>query len=214
VTIYNGYITRAELLREIMSSEDSAAPNAVDDEVLDNIITDASRAVDNFCARQFYAASETLYLDVPQPYSRSIWFGPDVLAVQAASNGDGASMGSGNYYLWPRGAQSFAAIVLKESASLGWVGTSGGDYEGAITVAASVGYVDRAASAASSPAAGQRVIAATRRATLIVASAFYRKRFGQGVEAAKVTAAGVVLTPMGMPRDAAELLEPYIRHGY
>ena len=66
MTTYNAYATRAELLRELMSADDSAEPNVVDDEVLDDILTDASRAVDEFCGgRQFWASSQTLRLSTP-----------------------------------------------------------------------------------------------------------------------------------------------------
>lgn len=211
MTIYNGYISRAELLRELSSSGEAQTPDVLDDEVLDNIITDASRAVDAYCARQFYASAETLYLDVPNPYERMLYFPRDVLAVQAASNGDGTLIAASNYYLWPRVGQSYSAIVLKESSTVSWAAASSGDTEGVIAIAASAGYVSRAASAASDSGEGLRVIAATRRACLVIAGAMYRKRFGMQVEAAQVTAGGVVLTPQGIPRDAAQLLEGYRR---
>jgi hypothetical protein len=206
MTIYNGYCTRDELLRVIMGPENSQEPNAVDDEVLDDIITDASRAVDTFCARQFYATSETLYANAQT--ERLLWLGRDVLAVQGASNGSGTLIAAGNYYLWPKGANSYAGLMLTESASTGWYAGSSGDTEGVISIAASVGYVDRAASAASSPAYGLRVIAATRRATLIIAADYYRKRFGYHT----VTQAGIAYSAKGLPKDAVELLEPFVRH--
>lgn len=182
MTIINGYCTRAELLREIMSAEDQQAPNVIDDQVIDDAIQDASRAVDDYCGRQFYARTATLYLDVPKPYNRSLWFGDDVLAVQAASNGDGTALSSSDYYLWPRNAQAYAAIVLKESSNKSWSYSTAGDSEAVITIAASVGYVDRAASAASDPGAGLQIIGNTHRATLIKAQMFYRQRMGQDIK--------------------------------
>jgi hypothetical protein len=178
LTITNGYCTRAELLREIMGPENSQDPNAVDDEVLDDIITDASRDVDAYCGRAFYASAETLHLDATS--ERLLWFGGrDVLTVLGASNGSGGVVASGNYYLWPQDSFSYAAVVLKESASTGWYAASTGDTEGVITLSASVGYVDRAAS---TPAAAQRVIRNTHRATLIRAAQLYRQRSQSSVE--------------------------------
>ncbi len=203
MTIINGYATRAELLRELMTVEDSAAPNVVDDDAIDNIITDASRDVDAHCARQFYATAETLYLSVPSPYDRQLWFGRDVLAVQGASNGDGGSIAASNYYLWPRNANSFAAIMLKESATVNWSAASSGDTEGVIAVAASVGYVNRAASAASDPAAGLRILAATHRGTLLRAMQLYRQRHPTSVEERVIKDA-----------DWQAPLEGYVRHVY
>lgn len=180
MTIINGYCTRAELMRELMNADNAQDPNALDDQVMDDIIQDASRAVDHWCDRQFYASAETLYLDVPS--GRDLWFGRDVLAVQAASNGDGSLIASGQYYLWPRNAQSYAKIVLNQSASVGWIGSTGGDTEGAIAIAASLGYVDRAASAASDPEYGLQVISNTHRAALIKSAMLYRARFPSSVE--------------------------------
>jgi len=186
-----------------MNADDSASPNAVDDQVIDDAITDASRAVDNFCARQFYASAETLALSVPDGSDRLVWFGRDVLAVQGASNGDGTLIAAGNYYLWPRGAQSYAAIVLNEAASVGWVGASSGNTEGVISIAASVGYVNRAASAASDPGEGQQVISATHRAALIKAAIMYRQRAQTSVE-----------TRVVKDSDWQKLVEGYVRRIY
>jgi hypothetical protein len=212
--IVNGYITRAQLLREIMSADDSAAPNAVDDEVLDDIITDASRAVDNQTRRQFYAATDTLYLNAPVPYERRIWFDRDVLAVQGASDGNGNLIPATEYYLWPRNALCYAAIVMNANSQYGWFAGSNGNTENAITIAASTGFVNRAASAASDPTDGLTAIAASRRACLIIAADMYRKRFGQGVQSVKVTASGIVLTPQGIPADAVQILDSYVKRLY
>ncbi len=199
MTITNGYVTRAEFLRELMTVEDSAAPNVVDDEAVDDILTDASRDVDAHCARQFHATAETLYLSVPSPYDRQLWFGRDVLAVQGASNGDGGSIAASNYYLWPRNANSYAALVLKESATVSWSAASSGDTEDVIAVAASVGYVDRAGSGA----AAQAIIRNTHRAALLRAMQLYRKRRPSTIEERIIKDA-----------EWQAPLEGYVRHVY
>lgn len=212
MTVINGYCTRAELLRAIASGDSSLQPDVLDDEVIDDLITDASRAVDNHCARQFYAEARTLYLDAPvATLSRALYFPCDVLSVQGASDGTGASIASSQYYLWPRNAQAYAAIVLTESSTASWAPASSGDSEGVITIAASVGYCNRAASSASATGSNLQVIAATRRATMLIAADLYRKRFGLAAEAVQVVAGGVIVSPQGIPKDAAALLEPYRR---
>lgn len=147
--------------------------------MIDDLLTDASRAVDHYCNRQFYAASATLYLDAQA--DRQLWFGRDVLAVLGASDGTGASIGSANYYLWPRNANSYAAIVLKESASATWAAASTGDTEGVITIAASTGFCNRAASTATDPAENVEIVANTHEAALIRAQIVYRQRHNQSV---------------------------------
>lgn len=171
MTITNGYLTRADLLREIFTGEDSMPPDAVDDPVMDDICTDASRDVDTFCGgRQFFASAQTLTLDPPVPYDLRVWFGQDVLAVQSVTNGDGASVASGNYTLWPRNANSYAAIQLNQGASVSW--TSGSTPDGTLSIGASVGFVDRSAS---TPRAAE-IIRNTHRAALIRAQILYRGR--------------------------------------
>ncbi len=198
-TPVNGYCTVQELAREIFGPDDSAVPNAVDDQVLADAITDASRDVDNYCRRQFFATAKTLSLDAPVPYDRQIWFRVDVLAVQGASDGNGASIPGTEFYLWPRGAQSYAAAIVNANSSYGWFGGSVGVVEGAISIAASVGFVDRGAS---DPGSVQ-VVSATHRATLIKAAMLYRQRKPQSKLATYLTDA-----------DWQPLLDGYVRTLY
>lgn len=200
-TPINGYCTVADLRREIFSPDDSQVPNGVDDQVLCDIITDASRTcVDNGTRRQFYATSDTLYLNAPVPYERMLWFGQDVLAVQGASDGNGNVIPSSEYYLWPRNTHTYAAIVMNQNSQYGWFAGSNGNTEGAITIAASIGYCDRSASSASAPQEFLNAIAASRRATLIYAADMYRKRFPNSSSKAASAAS-----------DADKILESYVR---
>lgn len=203
MTITNGYATLAEMKRELAVE----SLEILDDEVLSDIITDASRALDNYCDRRFYSYTGTRYFDVPDPVSRELWLDEDLLGVSAASNGDGTALAAGDYYTWPRNSINKAAVVLKEGGSVAWVSASTGNSEAVIGIAASWGYVDRAASDAQSA----QIVRNTHRACLITAGAFYRLRFGQNSEAAQVTAAGIVLTPQGLPRAAVQLIDGYRR---
>lgn len=190
------YLTVAELLRELMTADDSAAPNAVDDTVLAGCASDGSRAIDQYCNRQFFASAGTITLDAPVPAERRLWFGQDVLAVQSASNGDGSSVPASLWYLWPPNAVSYAAIVMKQSANVFWGAGSAGDTEGAITLAASLGYVDRAASDPKSV----QIVSNTHRAALLKAAMLYRARTGQ--------------KQAGSDSDWQSLVDGYIRHAY
>lgn len=179
MTIYDGYATRADLLQRLMQPDEynsAASANTYDDLVIDDIITDASRAVDHFCDRQFFASAQTFYCDVPP--DNTVWFGRDVLAVQGASAGDGTPIAGSTYYLWPRNANSFAAAVVKPGASGLWPSVASGD---PLIFAASVGFCDRAASAASDSARNRQIIANTHEATLIRAAIVYRQRHNQSV---------------------------------
>lgn len=203
MTITNGYATLDELKRELAIE----SLHVLDDAVLESIIEDASRAVDAHCARQFYAAAGSGAFDVPDYGDPVLWLNDDWLTVSAISNGDGTAIAASLTDLWPKNAVSHLALRLKNSANVAWTGTAAGDVLGAISVTGSIGYVDRTATDAKSA----RVISNTKRACLIIAAALYRKRTGQETTAATVTAAGVVLAPVGIPRDAAQLLEGYRR---
>lgn len=180
---------------------DITSLDVLDDAVLETLIADASRAVDTYCGRRFYAAAAAEQYDVPA--GRTLWLRGDWLAVSSVVNGDGTTLAAGAYDVLPLGERVRYAIRLRPGANVSWTATPDGDTLGAITVSGSTGYVDRAATDVDS----QRIIAVTRRAAIIIAGAYYRKRFGVAVESATVTAAGIVLTPQGIPRDAAELLD-------
>lgn len=203
MTITNGYCTLDELKRELAIE----SLHVLDDAVLEAIIEDASRAVDAFCGRQFFAAAASASYDVPDNGDPTLWLDDDWLTVSTITNGDGASIAASLCDLWPKNGVSYAALRLKDSSNLYWTGTTGGDDLGVIAIAGSTGYVNRAASDAKSA----RVISNTKRAAIVIAAALYRKRTGQETTAATVTGAGLVLTPQGIPRDAAQLLEGYRR---
>lgn len=203
MTITNGYATLDELKRELAIE----SLHVLDDAVLEGIIEDASRAVDNHCARQFFAAAASGSYDLPDFGDPVLWMGDDWLTVTTITNGDGTTIAASLCDLWPVNAVSHVALRIKNSANASWSATSSGDELGVISLAGSTGYVNRAASDAKSA----QIISNTKRACLIIAGALYRKRTGQESTSATVTAAGVVLAPQGIPRDAAQLLEGYRR---
>lgn len=201
MTITNGYCT----LEEAKAEAAVESIDATDDTVLERCIEDASRAVDVYTGRQFFAASAARYVDTPTDGDRMIWLGDDWLTITSITNGDGSTIAASTVDLWPVNAVSHCAMRLKNSANTSWSGTSGGDYLGAIQIGGSTGYVNRTATDPRSAV----IVSNTKRACIVTALALYRKRMGIGVEAVTVTAAGVVLTPQGLPRDAVQLIEGY-----
>lgn len=202
MTITNGYATLEEVKAELVITD----TDSIDDSVLERCIEDASRWIDGHCGgRRFYAEAASAALDCPTDGDRVLWLNDDWLAVSAITNGDGSTVAASLADLWPRNAISGIALRLKDSSGLSWTPTAGGDYLGAITVSGSTGYVNRAATDGKSSV----VISNTKRACIITAIATYKKRFGIGSEAATVTAAGVVLMPQGLPKEAAQLLDGY-----
>jgi hypothetical protein len=88
-------------------------------------------------------------------------------------------------------------VYLKPSSNLVWSFDSNSESLGSITIAGTWGY--------SSTAPDD-----IKQACIMLASAEYRKRFGENSSSiATVTGAGVVITPQGMPKDVADILEKY-----
>ncbi len=74
-----------------------------------------------------------------------------------------------------------------------------------VSIAGTWGQVDRSDTDPNS----LPIIQATKSACLEIALSAYKQRYGVGVEGiAKVTGAGVVITPQGIPAKARRLLEP------
>ena len=84
--IVNGYCTLPEL-KARMQLEDT-----LDDELINDCINSASRTIDNYCDRQFYATTEARYFD--PPCGELLTFGPfndltSVTSVKSDATGDG-----------------------------------------------------------------------------------------------------------------------------
>lgn len=194
MAITNGYCT----LNEFKAYMNTTSTDTADDGVIEDIIEGASRLIDSTTARTFYARTETHYYNTPSGYE--LWIDDDdLLTITTLTNGDGTTISSGDYKLMPLNKSPKYMIYLKPSSNLIWALDSDSEALGAITILGTWGY---------SATAPDDI----RQACLIISASEYRKRFGDGVgAAATVTAAGVVLTPQGMPKSALDLIRNYIK---
>jgi hypothetical protein len=192
VTISNGYCT----LAEFKNFDRITSTDATDDGVIESIIEMASRFIDWWTGRRFYATSASRYFDAPD--TRDLWLDEDLISVTSVTNGDGTAIASGEYQLLPLNESPKYAIRLKASSSVSWTGDSNGNTEGVVTVAGSWGY------ASSTPSD-------IKNACMLIAASVYRKRFGatEGGGKATITAGGVVLMPETMPAAAQAMLTQY-----
>jgi hypothetical protein len=197
MAIANGYAT----LVEVKAWLKITSTDATDDTVLEDAVEQASRAIDLFMGRQFYAGTETRYFDVPP--GRRLDLDKSLLAITTLTNGDASVIASTQYNLWPKNGVRHWAVVMKQTSSIIWQPASSGDTEAVITIAGSWGDVDRAGVDAESV----MLTETTKRACLVWVSDAYHKRFGENTGGtATITAAGVVITPQGVPQDVRDIL--------
>jgi len=193
MAITNGYVTLAEF--KIFADIDSTEAN--DDTAIENIIEGVSRYMDGRTERTFYARTETRYFNVPKDRGRSLFMDDDLLTITTLTNGDGDTVASSEYHLLPKNLTPYNEVRLTKSTTEYWDVDSSGDDEFVISIAGTWGYM----------AAHTDDI---REACSMIAQSFYKRRFGENVSGiAKVTAAGVVITPQDVPSAAADILNRY-----
>jgi hypothetical protein len=170
--------------------------NATDDEVLENSIDQASRMIDNITGRTFYARTETHYYDTPNSLDLIIR-DDDLLSITTLTNGDGTVISSANYVFLPQNRSPKFGIRLKSGLALWYESTYGS--QGAITVAGTWGY---------SAVAPTDIEKACQE---IVVQAYHRREGQNTTGFVTITAAGVVITPDGVPASAMAVLRRYIK---
>jgi len=194
VTLVNCYAAVSDLkdVKEIKTT------NPPQDSVLADYITAASRWIDNYTGRTFYARTETHYFDVPKT-PRNLRLDDDLLTLTTLTNGDGTVIASSNYKLWPYNTSPKHEIQILRSANIYWLLSGGIDWEAAISVAGTWGY------SSTTPAP-------IKSACIDIAVNAYGRRHGENTSGiARVTSAGVVLTPRDIPDGVKTFLNDYIR---
>jgi hypothetical protein len=196
MAVVNGYCTLSEYKVFVVSRGQTATTDANDDAVIEDIIEGASRLIDTHTGVTFYGRSGTHYYNTPSGNTLQI-DDDDLLSITTLTNGDGSVISASNYKLLPLNKSPKYEIYLEPGSNLSWKTDSSGDSVGVISINGTWGF---------SATAPHDV----RQACLIIALSEYMRRFGENVTAtATVTGAGVVLTPQGMPRNAADLLQSY-----
>lgn len=108
------------------------------DEILAQLITRTSRQIDHVCQRVFAPSIQTHAYDVPK--GRDLTLDDDLLEVLTLTNGDGSSIASSDYKLYPLNVSAKAKLSLLGSGSSIFRASSSGDVEGAISLRGVWGY--------------------------------------------------------------------------
>jgi len=197
---WNAYCSLEQIKNRLNSLGTST--DTIDDSVIDEMIEQASRAIDAFCGgRTFYARTETHYFDMPN--DRQLDLDDDLLAVTTLTNGDGVEIIAADYILINRNKPPYFAIRLKETSSVVWQLDDDGNSEQVISLAGTWGYVDRD----DTDTRSARFIRLTEAMAIDIVMAEYKKLSGVNTTGtAIVTAAGVVITPEGLPQTVKDKL--------
>lgn len=199
MTITNGYATLAQFktLKGIKSSD------VEDDALIEDLITRASRLIDQITTKWFYAATLTRYY--APPAGRALKLDAPLLTVTTLTNGDGQTIAASEYALWPRNTSAHTEIRLHATSTTTWQPATDDDYP--VSVAGTWGMCSRAASDPESA----RHITATEFAALQIALNWYLERKGAPQGQIQVTQAGIVITPYGaIPKAAYDAIAHYI----
>ncbi|KKL66442.1 hypothetical protein LCGC14_2144920 [marine sediment metagenome] len=191
MAISNGYAT----LQEYKDYADITSTDATDDGALEDLIETASRFIDTQTLRTFYARTETRRFDVPN--GRTLTLDDDLISITTLTNGDNEVLTTSDYILEPANVTPKFAIILKQSSTKRWELDSNSNSEQVIDVAGSWGW------AATVPDQ-------IKTATLEIAKSADGRRLGKNVGGiARVTAAGIVITPQDVSGVAKGIINSF-----
>ena len=134
MSVINGYVTLAEYNRFAKNSADSDR-----DIVLEDLIEEVSRFIDDETWRTFYPRVETRYHDTPES-GRELWLDDDLLEITTLTNGDDSTLSDSDYNLMPINNSPRYAIKLMEASTEIWDLDPAGNSEGVIDVLGVWGY--------------------------------------------------------------------------
>lgn len=161
--VFGEYTTLTELKNQYLNSTTATLPTT-DDTLLLDLIREASRMIDRSGKTTFYPLQQTLNFDLPlygvdlfpsvpklQPsdemklgglFGAELRFGMEKFLLEVVSlvNGDGSTIGSTNYWLYPANLYPKRSLKLKPTSGVTWLLDSLGNWEQAIQLNAIWGY--------------------------------------------------------------------------
>ena len=196
MTITDGYAELDEFKAYAIPGQPA---NAEDDSSIEIMIEAASRYIDGETKRVFFASTGTRNFDVPDLGDPELWLDDDLLSITTLTNGDGNTIPSTEYVLYPANIGPKYAIRLKISSDVVWEPESDGDEKQVIAVAGNWGY-------------STGIAPDIKIACLEITNGVYKRSTGENMDSiASVTAAGIVITPQDISKFAASVIKKYRR---
>ena len=201
-------VATGSVAAEIVTSEaltDEAAGDTVtivdisnrrDDPLLETLVEAASRAIDTYCNRRFYAATATRYYESDAVDGCYLHLDDDLLTITTLTNGDSSSTVIPNteYWLWPRNETPYWAIRLEAGSTYAWEVDT--DYM--ISVLGTWGWA---------AAAPDNI----KHACIRYAAYLYHQKDAPTFDTTVIPEAGIITVPKGIPEDVRLLLAPYVK---
>lgn len=188
-------------LQELKQYLGLAYSETTDDVLLETIISRATAAIARYCNRTFEAATETRYYesDALDPDGYTLHMDKDLLTISTGGllNGDDSAtaIADTEYWLIPRhGGPPYNAIRLKMDSTVVWEW----DTDGWVAVTGTWGW------SATPPDD-------VTQACIRYAAYMYHQKDAAIYETTAFPASGVITTPVGIPIDVQQLLDPYRR---
>lgn len=141
MTAKNAYATLAEYKAYVTARGQTSSTDTTDDTVIDNLLEQASRYLDDETGRTFYPFIQERFYDVPE--SRELMLDDDLLETITITNGDDTTMPSTEFYYVPKNLYPAYALKITDISSYQWLSNTQGSMENAVGILAIWGYHDR-----------------------------------------------------------------------
>lgn len=191
------YCTLAQVKRSL-STTNSTNPNyGATDTLLEEMITESSREIDDYCKRHFYESYATRNYDAiyPRVDLQTLYLDEDLLALGTIANGNGDVIPNGSVVLYPANESPKYAIRVLPNTT--WQYTT--NWEQAISVEGTWGFNT-----------GTTAPANIQRACIRLVTWRFKQRDAP-FETVAFPEVGAVSVPSAMPEDVARMLDNYRR---
>lgn len=171
-----------------------------DDALIAALLVDAQAIIENYTGRTILTTvTESRYYDAIADVDGDTLYlrrDDDLYAVDTITNGDGVEVTSDQYVLIPTSGPPYYAIKIKSTASIAW--TYSTYHENAIQVDADWTY-------------GENLPDVEHALVRLTAWLYKQKDSSMPIDVPKVSASGVLIMPMDLPKDVKGILDRYRR---